>query len=598
LAHWRRIWRWSSPILVLLAAGCERGGAPPSAPAGASSPTRGGTLQIIGSSDVDHLDTSSAYYSVTDIILRAFTRQLFSYPADTSFEVQSRPVPDLATAIPTRQNGGLSSDARTYTIHLRGGVKWDTDPPRDVTAADMVRGMKLLCNPVSPVGAPGYFEGTIEGMRTYCDAFAKVPGTVSAIRAFVQDHELPGVRAVDDTTVVLTLVQPAADFLHILAMRFASPVPVEYLDYLPDGPDFRRHTISDGPYRITHYDPNREIDLGRNPAWDSAMDPLRAAWVDSIQVIEGMDQQAVQQQLEAGTADMEWDQVPPTADLSSLLAAKDPNLLVGPPGDYYTNMLFLVINHLSPNDGGALGKLQVRQALEYAIDKAAVVQVTGGAAISRPLNQAAPEGAMGYRPGYDPYATPGSRGDPARARRLLTEAGYPGGVTLKLLYRTYGVDPQVAQTVQASLEKAGFHIQLVPSTGADFLARYLQNPGNAKRGVWDLASAAWIPDWWGNNGRAFLEPLFDGRTYGPNSSDYGGYNDPQTNALMDQAMAAASDSAAATAWQAVATHIMEDAALVPLAGQKSPIYHSARVRNCVFSLISANCDVTALWLKR
>jgi peptide/nickel transport system substrate-binding protein len=235
--------------------------------------------------------------------------------------------------------------------------------------------------------------------------------------------------------------------------------------------------------------------------------------------------------------------------------------------------------------------------LEYAVDKAALIQVYGGPLIAQPMHQAVVSSADGYIPGYDPYPTPGDHGDSAKARALLTEAGYPNGVPVKLLYRTYGMEPQAAQTVQASLQKAGFSVQLVPSTGSDFFAKYLQVPDNAKRGVWDLAVSAWIPDWFGNNGRTVIEVPFDGRTFGPNTTDYGDYNNDAVNALMDKAIHSLSEAAADTSWALAAKHIIEDATLVPLIQQKIPIYHAARLQNCIYWMPSLNCDITQVWIQ-
>ena len=89
-----------------------------------------------------------------------------------SFPEAIKLVPDIATAVPTAGNG-ISADAKTYTLTLRSGVMWDTSPPRQVTADDFVREFKTLCNPVSPVGAPGYYTSTIVGMQAYCDGFAQ-----------------------------------------------------------------------------------------------------------------------------------------------------------------------------------------------------------------------------------------------------------------------------------------------------------------------------------------------------------------------------------------------------------------------------------------
>ena len=64
-------------------------------------------------------------------------------------------------------------------------------------------------------------------MPEFCDAFGKVSGVVADIREFVETHDLPGVRALDDFTVTMRLQAPAPDFLNLLAMPFASPVPVD-----------------------------------------------------------------------------------------------------------------------------------------------------------------------------------------------------------------------------------------------------------------------------------------------------------------------------------------------------------------------------------
>ena len=93
-----------------------------------------------------------------------------------NFRKEIQLTPDVATAVPTRRNGGISADGRTYTFHLKKGVRWDTNPPRQVTAADFVREFKLLCNPASPTGAPGYFTSTIVGMTALLRRLRKGEG--------------------------------------------------------------------------------------------------------------------------------------------------------------------------------------------------------------------------------------------------------------------------------------------------------------------------------------------------------------------------------------------------------------------------------------
>src|SRR5262245_50528882 len=115
-------------------------------------PRYGGTLRYFGPGSMDHVDPASAYYALSHQIIRLYARQLFNYPTAVDMSALT-PVPDVATEVPTVDNGGISADLRTYTITLRPEVYWDTTPPRAVTAADFVRGFKRMCNPVAGAGA-------------------------------------------------------------------------------------------------------------------------------------------------------------------------------------------------------------------------------------------------------------------------------------------------------------------------------------------------------------------------------------------------------------------------------------------------------------
>ncbi|MEI6667758.1 MAG: ABC transporter substrate-binding protein [Acidobacteriota bacterium] len=560
-------------------------------------PIRGGTLELVGRSDVDHLASTSAYLSSALALSQTFSRQLLTYPPTGDYETKIRVVPDLASEVPTTENAGISPDGLTYTFHLRRDVLWDSRPPRAVTAHDLVRAFKLFCNPVSPVGAPGYYTDTLAGMAGYCGQFARVPGTVEAIRTFVTTHDLEGVSATNDFTIVFRLHAPAPDFLNIVAMPFASPVPVEYLEDLPDSPAFRQHTMSNGPYRIARYVQNREIFLERNPAWKSHTDPNRPAYVDRIHVRLGVDAQLQQLQIEAGTADLSFGDVVPTAELASLLAAPNPAVLLVPPESVYFDALFLVFNRLSQNGGGALGDVRVRQAIALAVDKAAAVQLFGGARVARALRQAVASGVAGFREGADRHLTPGDRGDPVAARRLLGDAGYPTGLSLRLVYANREANRMLVQALQASLSRAGIEIQLAQLTVADLYGRLLANPDNARRGEWDLALTEWVADWFGtNSGRSVIAPLFDGRNVGQNSQNYGGYQNLGVNALIDRATTAASAERAEQAWSDAAGRLMDDVALVPLLEIRVPYARSRRVRGCAWSVIGLNCSLSALWL--
>ncbi len=106
------------------------GSSKPTASSSAGAPVTGGTLRFVASGDFDHIDPLSAY-STTDVqIQQAWTRKLVSFPASNNFQTAITVGPDIATAVPTKANGGLSQDGLTYTFHLRSDAMWNTNPPR------------------------------------------------------------------------------------------------------------------------------------------------------------------------------------------------------------------------------------------------------------------------------------------------------------------------------------------------------------------------------------------------------------------------------------------------------------------------------------
>ena len=136
---------------------------------GTGAPQSGGTLNMVGVSDVDYMDYDTAYYTTDYQVLRLMLRQLYSWPAVPGNN--TTPQPDLATGMPVVTDGGLK-----VAVTIRSGVMWNTTPARAVTAADVVRGIKRACNP-SPVSFGGMadFKATIVGLTR---VLRRVPGRV------------------------------------------------------------------------------------------------------------------------------------------------------------------------------------------------------------------------------------------------------------------------------------------------------------------------------------------------------------------------------------------------------------------------------------
>ncbi|MDQ2727281.1 MAG: ABC transporter substrate-binding protein [Actinomycetota bacterium] len=547
---------------------------------------KGGVLTMLGTGDVDYMDPNVTYYSVGYLAMRFFSRSLYTYPATQN--KTTTPVPDLATAMPALSNGG-----KTYSITIRKGAMWNSSPARQVTAADVVRGIQRTCNPAQPFGGEPDFSSLIVGYQTFCDGFGKVAPQAPAMKAYMDANQISGVSVSpsDPLTVQINLTKPTSYFDQILGLNCFDPAPIEYENYVPAGNDLAQHTLSDGPYQIASYTPARSIDFVRNPAWNASTDPVRKAYVNEVKVSETGNQQAVQQQILTNTpaADMEWDSYTPPNDIPGLLATNDKRLSLQ--SEFSTNP-YVIFNTQSPNNTGALAKVQVRQALEYAISRTNLIQDFGGPQVDPPLTQVLPPGINGSSPAYNMYPT-----DPAKAKQLLAAAGFPNGLTLKFLYRpAQATSAKAFQTVQADLGKIGINVTGVGVPNADFYTKYLQVPTTAKSGVWDVSLAGWSPDWYGDASASFFPPLFDGRVLPPTSSNFGLFNDPTVNADIDKALAATTPAQAGPLWHQADVDTMKAAAVFPITDPNQPIIAGSQVHNTVYLAIYQQFDPTNVWL--
>jgi peptide/nickel transport system substrate-binding protein len=515
----------------------------------------GGTLRIVGGADVEHLDPAGASGVHAYGLNRVFARTLFTTRSSNNFEETLPVQADMAALVPSRENGGISKDGRTYTVRLRRDVRWDTRPARTVVAGDFVRGFERLCNPAAPSGYRHHYIATIKGMESFCRGYAEVDDDDAEAMARYQDeHSISGLRATDDSTLVFRLTRPASDFLNLLALPSAAAAPEEYDEYVPDSRKFRRNIISNGPYRIASYEPGRSYVLEHNPAWRAEADPLRGRFADRIQITLGVDSaDEVRRRIEQGAADLSWDRPVPVPAIGRLSGTAGFAVRQIP-----GNGPYLLVDVPDP---------RVRQALQYAVDRTALIEVFGGPEAARPLHTLIAPGNAGYFE-HNAYPTPGDAGDPGRCRDLLAEAGHRDGPKLTLAHRDE--DEKVAEAVKESLGDCGIKVTL------------RESGGDERSG--DLVLVSPKPDWYGPNGRSAIAPLLDGRA------------GPQVRRLVEDALTAPDTARATGLWNQIDRMVMQDAAIVPLVDRAFPVQHSARVRDALFLPPAMTYDYTRLWL--
>jgi ABC-type transport system substrate-binding protein len=142
---------------------------------------------------------------------------------------------------------------------------------------------------------------------------------------------------------------------------------------------------------------------------------------------------------------------------------------------------------------GAIADVRVRRAVNYAVDKVAYRDgITGRYGPTGELASTilAP-GSLGYRP-YDLYPTPGGRGDPAKAKSLLAQAGYPHGLTLTFVTQGSGRLAAGRKPIEASLKRAGIRLKTTYYHEGEIVEESLAIP--AKRRQHQLGQSGWIQD--------------------------------------------------------------------------------------------------------
>jgi peptide/nickel transport system substrate-binding protein len=202
-------------------------------------------------------------------------------------------------------------------------------------------------------------------------------------------------------------------------------------------------------------------------------------------------------------------------------------------------------------------------------------------------------GSLGYRH-YDLYPTPGSRGDPAKARALLAEAGYPDGLTLTFVAWGSGSYVDTIKPVRSSLARAGIRLKLKTYKENDLFDKALAIP--ARRLEHQVGQGIWALDYLGDNARQSIVTQYDSRLDPAVSGNFSEYHNPAVNRLIDRALAEPDPGRRAAMWSQIDQRIMQDAPLVPLLWVNSSFQWASRVHGWVYDPWTIRPDLTAVWL--
>ncbi len=510
---------------------------------------RGGTLELISSSSEGTIDPQVNYTAEYWQLYQGVYDGLVTFAKGEGAD-GNKIVPDLATEIPAAEDGG-----KTYVFHLRKGIKFSNG--QEVTVNDVYASFVRIFKVKGPTA--GTFYNGIVG----ADACLQNPDTCSLKDGIVVDPKAD--------TVTFHLTAPDPEFFDKLAVPHASILPADS----PMTDVGTKPLPGTGPYMFKSYAPNQELIMVRNPnfkQWSEAAQP--DGFPDEIDYKFGLTTDASVTAVENGQADWMFDS-PPTDRLSEIGTKYASQVHVSPLTAFY----YLAMNvNLAPFDNQ-----KVRQAVNYAIDRNALVNLFGGKVLAQPACTILPPGFPGYEAHCDYTKDPGTKWtapDLAKAKELVKESG-TAGQKVTVIVEDKAVDRNIGTYVQSVLNEIGYDAS-VKAISANIQFTYIQNTNNKVQ----ISLSDWYQDY--PAASDFLNVLLSCASFHPGSDssiNISGFCDKKVDADMAQAMSTAiTDPAAANKeWAKIDQEVMVAAPMAPLFNPKRVDFVSKRLGNFVFS---------------
>ena len=432
----------------------------------------------------------------------------------------------------------VSEDARTFTFHLRQGVKFHNG--REVVADDVVWSFERALRPETKA-ARSWVLKPVDGAEEFM--------------AGQSDH-VRGLEAPDPRTVRITLKEPFSPFLSQLILEQASILPKEVYDDPAEG--YLQHPVGCGPFRWVSWRRGRSVVLEAFPDYYG-----EGPHIDRLEFRIIRSQDTGLQEFLAGNLEL-MDEVPPArrVELIRLL------------GDRYHRWPQLAVrgigfNHQRPPFAG---NPTLRRALSHAVDRDFLLD-TINEGKDRKIDGIIPAGLADHDPdlvGYD-Y-------DPDRARDLLAEAGYPGGEglpELSILYNVSAGHKRMLERVAADLAEVGVRVRLTSVDLATFLTRISGTPDEPPPD--ELIYFAWVGDF--PDAFAFLFPNF----HSGSRENFFRYRNPAVDEALDRAVREGDAAARRQLYREAERIVVEDAAWIFILNLRDEALVSSDVQGLIHS---------------
>jgi oligopeptide transport system substrate-binding protein len=373
-------------------------------------------------------------------------------------ETTATPLPGLA------ERWGISPDGRAYTFHIRTNARWSTGQP--ITADDFVYSWLRVLDPLTGADYAGQLY-YVKGAEAYNTGKNK-------------DRSSVAVKALDDRTLRVDLVEPTPFFLDLCAFQTLAPVPRWIIEKHGDRWLMAKPLPVSGAYNLVSWRLNDRVRLRKNPLyWDAAN--TQCELVDMIPCTVAA---TALNLYETGEADIVWDKELTPPELLDLLRVR-PDFHTY---DYLGSYFFRYNVTRKPFDDA-----RVRKAMALAIDKRRLVEKITRAG-EKTASHLVP-------PGVANYTSPEGLGyDPELARKLLAEAGYPGGQgfpRVDYMFNSVKTHEKIAVELQEMwARELGIHIELRNLEWKVFLQAQ-------SRLEFGLSRSSWIGDY--NDPNTFLD---------------------------------------------------------------------------------------------